>query len=205
VIDAVDQAGPKKAVNTFLQFHEKAEFLRESSGSTNIESTLLKAVKVLALFHIPHYVCGGFAVQEHGYPRFTVDVDIIVPDVEMARDKLFMNGFKENFGSRMTVTDRETGVEVDLRPGGRKVDPGPLTFSMPTLAADTPQILTLDKLISCKLSTYIGVGVHRAQDYADVVKLIEVNRLPREFGIEPGVRGEFHKIWDGLHPPAEPV
>lgn len=74
------------------QFHEKAEFLRESSGSTNIESTLLKAVKVLALFHIPHYVCGGFAVQEHGYPRLTVDVDVIVPDVEIARDKLCMNG-----------------------------------------------------------------------------------------------------------------
>ena len=43
---------------------------------------------MLALFHIPHYVCGGFAVQEHGYPRFTVDVDIIVPDVQLAREKL---------------------------------------------------------------------------------------------------------------------
>lgn len=55
--------------------------MRESSGSTNIEKTLLKVVKVFKLFDIPHYVCGGFAVQEHGYPRFTVDVDIIVPDV----------------------------------------------------------------------------------------------------------------------------
>jgi len=44
------------------------KFLRESSGS-NIAKTLLKAVKVLALFRIPHYICGGFAVQEHGYPR----------------------------------------------------------------------------------------------------------------------------------------
>ena len=77
-----------------LQFHEEAEFLRESSGSTNIEKTLLKALKVLKLFNIPHYVCGGFAVQEHGYPRFTVDVDIIVPDVEFAVEKLSLNGFK---------------------------------------------------------------------------------------------------------------
>ena len=77
-------------MKTFLQFHEQAEFLRESSGSTNIEKALIKAVKVLALFHIPHYVCDGFAVQEHGYPRFTVDVDIIVPDVQLARDKLCM-------------------------------------------------------------------------------------------------------------------
>src|ERR1017187_3368837 len=160
-------------MKAFLQFHEEAEFLRESSGS-NIEEALIKAVKVLALFHIPHYVCDGFAVQEHGYPRFTVDVDIIVPDVELARDKLCMNGFKENPGSRMTVTDRETRVEVDLLPGGKKVDPGPLTFPMPTRVSDEPQILVLDKLISSKLSTYIGVGMHRAQDCADVVKLIEV-------------------------------
>jgi hypothetical protein len=76
-------------MKTLIQFHEQAEFLRESSGS-NIEKTLLKAVKVLALFRIPHYICGGFAVQEHGYPRFTVDVDIIVPDVELARQKLGM-------------------------------------------------------------------------------------------------------------------
>jgi hypothetical protein len=55
---------------TLLQFHEEAEFLRESSGSTKIEKTLLKALTVLKLFHIPHYVCGGFAVQERGYPRF---------------------------------------------------------------------------------------------------------------------------------------
>src|SRR5580698_7795539 len=76
-------------MKTFLQFHEQAEFLRESSGSTNIEKTLLKAVKVLAFFHIPYYVCRGFAVQEHGYPRFTVDVDIIVLDVQLAQDNLW--------------------------------------------------------------------------------------------------------------------
>lgn len=69
------------------QFAKQAEFLRESSGSTDIKTTLLKALKVLKLFNIPHYVCDGFAVQEHGYPRFTVDVDIIVPDVPFAREK----------------------------------------------------------------------------------------------------------------------
>src|SRR5260370_32239500 len=98
-------------MKTSLQFHEQAEFLRKSSASTNIEKTLIKAVKVLALFHIPHYVCGGVAVQEYGYPRFTVDVNIIVPDVDLARDKLRMNGLKKNPGSRMTVTDQETMVE----------------------------------------------------------------------------------------------
>ena len=130
--------------------------MRESSGSTNIEKTLLKALKVLKLFRIPHYVCGGFAVQERGYPRFTVDVDIIVPDVELAIEKLSLNGFKQNPGYRMAVTDRETKVEVDRLPGGKKVDPGPLTLPMPTHVSDKPQILSSESLISAKLSTYIG-------------------------------------------------
>ncbi len=187
-------------MKTFLQFHEQAEFLRESSGSTNIEKTLIKAVKVLALFHIPHYVCGGFAVQEHGYPRFTVDVDIIVPDVQLARDKLCMNGFKENPGSKMTVMEGETKVEVDLLPGGGKLDdPGPLTFPMPTHVSSEPQILTLQSLISSKLSTYIGRGIDRVQDHADVVELIKVNHLARDYDVDVKVRELYQKLWDELN------
>ena len=185
-------------MKTVVRFHEEAELLRQSSGS-NIEKTLLKAVKVLALFRIPHYVCGGFAVQEHGYPRFTIDIDIIVPDVELAREKLCMNGFKDNPGSKMTVTDRETKVEIDLLPGGGKVDSGPLTLPVPTHVSDEPQIITLEGLISSKLSTYIGRGIERAQDYADVVKLIQANHLPREFGVDSKVRDLYHTMWDELH------
>ena|ERR1022692_355525 len=185
-------------MKTSLQSHDEAEFLRESSGS-HIEQTLMKAVKVLALFHIPHYVCGGFAVQEHGYPRYTVYVDLIVPDVPLAHEKLCMNGFRENPGSKMTVTDRETKVEVDLLPGGGKLDPGPLTFPVPTRVSSEPQILTLESLISSKLSTYIGCGIHRAQDYADVVKLIEANDLPRDYGVDQKVRETYEEIWDELH------
>jgi hypothetical protein len=190
-------------MKTFIQLHEKAEFLREASGSTNIKQTLLKALKVFKLFNIPHYVCGGFAVQEHGYPRFTVDVDIIVPDVAFAIEKLSLNGFKANPGFRMTVTDRETKVEVDLLPG-EKVDPGPLTFPMPTHVSETPQILALDKLISAKLSTHLGCGIARSQDFADVVKLVQANHLQRDYDIDSRVQDEYHKIWDGLNQSTKP-
>ena len=186
-------------MRTIAQFREQAVFLRESSGSSNIEKALLKALKVLKLFNIPHYVCGAFAVQEHGWPRYTVDVDIIVPDVKFAREKLAMNGFKENPGSKMTVTDRETKVEIDVLPGGGKVGPGPVAFPMPTKVSDKPQILTLPKLISSKLSTYIGRGIDRTQDYADVVKLLQVNHLPRDYGVDPKVQELYQNIWDGLH------
>jgi hypothetical protein len=70
---------------------------------------------------------------------------------------------------------------------------------MPTAVSDTPQVLSLTQLISAKLSTYIGVGIQRAQDYADVVKLIEANQLPRDYGVDAQVQTEYQKIWDGLH------
>lgn len=187
-------------LKTLVQFHEQAELLRESSGSTNIERTLLRALKVLQLFNVPHYVCGGFAVQEHGYARFTIDVDIIVPDVDFAREKLCMNGFKENPDLKMTITDRETKVEIALLPGGRKVDPGPLALPMPSQVSEQPQILTLEGLISSKLSTHIGRGIDRAQDYADVVKLTQANRLTRDFGVDTKVQDLYRIIWDELHP-----
>lgn len=185
------------------QFREQAVFLRESSGSNTIEKTLLKALKVLKLFNIPHHVCGGFAVQERGYPRFTVDVDIIVPDVAFAVEKLALNGFRANPGSQTTVLDRDTKVKVDILPGGKKLDTGPLTLPMPTRVSDKPQILSLEKLISAKLSTYIGRGVARIQDYADVVELVKANHPPREFAVDPRVLDQYHKMWDALYPNEE--
>jgi hypothetical protein len=153
----------------------------------------------LKLFNIPHYVCGGFAVQEHGYPRFTIDVDIIVPDVNFAREKLSVNGFKANPGSKMTVTDRETKVEIDLLPGGDKMGPGPVSFPMPKNVADKPQILALHDLIALKLSSYIGSPIDRAQDYADAIKLIQVNHTSRELEVDARVRDLYHTLWDQIH------
>jgi hypothetical protein len=127
-------------------------------------------------------------------PGLTVDVDIIVSDVQFAREKLSMNGFKENPGFLMTVTDRETKVEIDVLPGGGKVGPGPVNFPMPTKVSEKPQILTPAELISLKLSSYLGSPFDRARDYGDVAELIKANRPSRQLGVDPGVRDEYHKI-----------
>jgi len=84
--------------------------------------------------------------------------------------------------------------------GGSKLDPGPLTFPIPAHVSSTPQILPLQSLISSKLSTYIGRGIDRAQDYADVVTLIKVNQLPRDYGVNVKVRELYQKLWTSLIP-----
>src|SRR5437016_14624617 len=85
-----------------------------------LKDPLDRALKALHFFGIPHLICGGYAVQEYGFVRRTVDVDIIVPDVDQASEKLLMSGFRPVQGSRMTVKDSESPTTIDLLPGGRK-------------------------------------------------------------------------------------
>lgn len=181
------------------EFQKRARFLRESSQSSDIEKTLNVAAKVLGTFDIPHLVCGGYAVQEHGYARFTSDVDIIVPDVQQARERLALNGFRENPGSKMTVTNRVTKVEIDLLPGGGRVGPGPIALPTPTQVSKTPRIIDLPRLLTIKLSSYMGSPVHRAKDFGDVVELIKANDPPRDLAVDSRVRELYQKTWDQLH------
>jgi hypothetical protein len=71
-----------------LSHHQRAKFLRNVSDSTNLSTTMSKAVRVLSRSGIPSLVVGGYAVQENGYARFTSDIDIVVPDIQEARTRL---------------------------------------------------------------------------------------------------------------------
>ena len=73
-----------------------AKFLRSVSGSTDLEKTMNKVVATLGNGGIPSLIAGGMAVQESGYARFTVDVDVIVPNVAEAREYLSIRGFRPN-------------------------------------------------------------------------------------------------------------
>jgi len=176
----------------------RAQLIRKVSASTDIGKTLRKAVRALSDANIPSLVVGGYAVQEHGYARFTSDVDLVVPSVAEARDRLSISGFRENPGSSMTVTDRNTKVEVDLLPGGGSVGPGPLKLPVPTSLGHEPEIASLQTLIEIKLSSYIGSPISRLRDLGDVVELIKANDLPRDYDLTSLVIEKYTEVWDGL-------
>ena len=58
-------------------FNRSAYLLRENTGTTGVELTARTAVEILAHWNVPHLVVGGLAVQEHGYERVTIDVDLV--------------------------------------------------------------------------------------------------------------------------------
>jgi len=182
--------------------NQAAYNLRENTGTSGIVETARTAAAVLADHDIPHLVVGGLAVQEHGYPRVTIDVDIVVPDVLEAVEFLtasLTGPFYRVQGVDDRVEDRRNGVMIDLLPGGKVLRRGcKVPFPQPGKVAEQIQIVTLEELISLKLDSWAGSPARRLKDKADVNELILRRKLPRDLAVAPVVRALYLETWDAL-------
>ncbi len=179
-----------------------AYILRENTGTSGIVETARTAVSVLADHEIPHLVVGGLAVQEHGYPRVTIDVDIVVPDVLEAVEFLtasLTGPFYRVPGVDDRVEDRRNGVMIDLLPAGRVLRRGcKVPFPQPGKVTEQIQMVTLEDLISLKLDSWVGSPVRRHKDKTDVIELIKYRNLPRDLAVNSAVRAYYLETWDAL-------
>ena len=182
--------------------NQAAYLLRENTGTSGVTQTAQTAVATLAAHDIPHLIVGGVAVQEHGYPRVTIDVDIVVPDVLEAVECLtadLSGPFARVKGCEDRVEDRRNGVQVDLLPAGKVVKRGcKVPFPHPTNATETLQIVKLEELLSLKLDSSAHSPLRRLRDKTDVVELILRRQLPRELPVAPAVRPLYLETWDAL-------
>ncbi len=185
---------------------QAAYLLRENTGTLGILQTARAAVATLAIHDIPHLIVGGIAVQEHGYPRVTIDVDIVVPDVLEAVEFLtadLSGPFVRVKGCEDRVEDRRNGVPVDLLPAGKVLKRGcQVPFPHPTKATGKLQILGLKELLSLKLDSSAHSPLRRLRDKTDVVELILRRKLPRDLPVAAAVRQLYLETWDTLR--AEP-
>lgn len=183
-----------------------AYVLRENTGTTGVVRTAQAAVAKLADYDIPHLIVGGVAVQEHGYPRLTIDVDIVVPDVLEAVEFLtadLTGPFKRVQGCADRVEDRRNGVNVDLLPAGRVLKRGcRVPFPQPTKSSEALQIVSVEDLISLKLDSWAASPTRRLRDKADVTELILRRKLPRDLAVAPAMLAAYQETWDALQ--AEP-
>src|SRR5580658_7556279 len=114
------------AVSRFM-IDEDALLLREATGTSALVEAACAVAAWLARYDIAHLVVGGLAVQEHGYPRVTIDVDIVVPDVLEAVEfgtADLSNTMARVSGTQGRLQDRRTGVIVDILPAGKVLKPG---------------------------------------------------------------------------------
>jgi hypothetical protein len=182
--------------------NQAAYLLRENTGTSGVLQTAQTAVAALAAYNIPHLIVGGIAVQEHGYPRATIDVDIVVPDVLEAVEFLtadLTGPFARVKGCQDRVEDRRNGVQVDLLPAGQVLKRGcKVPFPQPTTAAEKLQIIKLEELLSLKLDSSAHSPLRRLRDKTDVVELILRRKLPRGLSVAPAVRALYLETWDAL-------
>lgn len=182
--------------------NQAAYILREYTGTSGLVESARAAVVVLTEHDIPHPIVGGLAVQEYGYPRVTIDVDNVVPDVREALEGLTANLIGPFFRVpqfQERVEDRRNGVLIDLLPAGRVLKRGcKVPFPQPVKVAEQFQIVSLEELLSLKLGSWAGAPLRRHKDKTDVIELITRRKLPRDLAVNPAVHTLYTETWDAL-------
>src|SRR5438874_3415931 len=137
--------------------------------------TMEKLARRLAELGVPYAVAGGMALFQHGYRRFTEDVDILVTadGLKVIHERLEGLGYLPPFEGSKNLRDTETGVRIEFLvsgdyPGDGK--PKPVAFPDPAGAAveiDHIRFLALPALIELKLASGLTNPL-RLQDIVDV-------------------------------------
>lgn len=180
------------------------EGLRFFMGQGTLNETLRRVAKDLEGCGIDYNVIGAVALNQHGYRRFTEDIDLILTKegLEKFKIELIGRGYRPAFEGatrKFRTTAENVTIEVITAgefPGDGK--PKPVRFPNPNESAieiDGIKTVTLEKLVELKLASGI-TAPHRLKDLADVQELIKVKNLDAVFAekLNPFVREKFLEL-----------
>jgi hypothetical protein len=174
-------------------------------GEADVHQALERLVRVLDEKGIPYAVIGAMALNEWGYRRVTVDVDVLLTPAGLAalRAAVLGRGYVEKFPGSRGLRDTEAGVTIDVVlagefPGDGK--PKAVSFPDPARAAVRGRrvaLLPLPALIELKLASGMSAP-HRLKDLADVIELVRALSLPRSLGdeLDASVRPKYGELWE---------
>ena len=179
-------------------------------GEADVQRALDKLVRLLDDAHIPYAIVGSMALNEYGYRRVTVDIDILLTPqgIESLRALALGRGYTEQFPGSRRLRDVEHGVPIDMLIAGEYPGDGrpkPVKFPDPAEVAIRgvrAALLPLPQLVELKLASGISAP-HRLRDLADVLELIRAADLPAELAdeLDPFVRGKFLDLWRAAQTP----
>jgi hypothetical protein len=183
---------------------EGSKFFEEKSA---VQDALRKIAKRLSELSIPHAIAGGMALFQHGYRRFTEDVDVLVTraGLQTIHEALEGLGYVPPFQGSKNLRDAENGVKIEFLvsgdyPGDGK--PKPVAFPEPddvTEIIDGIRCVNLPTLITLKIASGM-TNPARLKDLADVQELIKHLKLPQQYAdnLHPFVQHEFLELWEGV-------
>ena len=195
---------------TLLPEHEEtfwegvAEAKRFFMGQADVQLALERLVRSLDEMAVPYAIVGALALNEWGYRRLTVDIDVLLnaAGLKRVRAELLGRGYVEKFPGSRGMRDTQAGVDIDILLAGEYPGDGrpkPVVFPDPATAAVRGQrvaLLPLTALIEMKLASGLSAP-HRLKDLADVLELIRALSLPRETAekLDASVRPKFDELW----------
>jgi len=188
-----------------LAYEEGLNFF-EGKGMLN--ETLRQLAEDLEKHGIEYNVIGAIALNQHGYQRFTVDIDLLLSKegLEKFHEELVGRGYRPAFeGARkkFRATNRNVPIEIITAgeyPGDGK--PKPISFPDPKesyVVINGIHTVTLETLINLKLASGM-TDPGRLKDLADVQELIKIKGLEAPFAerLHPFVREKFLDLRRGV-------
>jgi len=182
-------------------------------GKSGVQKAMRALARRLDELGIPYAIAGGMAIFEHGYLRFTDDVDILVtPEgLKLIHEYLIGRGYVPPFAESKNLRDTEYGVRIEfLVTGGYPGDgkPKPVAFPDPIEAnveIDGVRCLQLPRLIELKLASGM-TNPGRISDLGDVQKMIQTLNLSEDLAtqLNPFVQEKYRELWAAvLNNPSE--
>src|SRR3989454_2317803 len=184
------------------------EGLRFFAGKGMLNTTLERIARTLENRGIDYVVIGAVALNQHGYRRFTEDIDLLLTKEGLTRfhEELVGLGYRPAFeGSRKQFRAAEGNVRVEIVTTGEYPGDGlpkPVRFPDPaeaTLDIDGIKTITLEKLVELKLASGMSAP-HRLKDLADVQELIKVKHLDARFAdkLDASVREKYIELYQAV-------
>lgn len=153
---------------------------------------------------IPFAVLGALAMRQHGYVRFTEDIDIVTTPDGLATIHTALVGrglMPRAAGLRKKLRDTVNRVNIDVLQSGEHAGSpsSPVAYPDPddddfVTSAEGIRYATLPALVRFKIAS--GVWGSRPRDLADVQELIKVNGLDEAFaaGLPEDLRSKYLEI-----------
>jgi hypothetical protein len=174
-------------------------------GEADVQRALERVARLLREDGIPYALAGAMALNEYGYRRVTVDIDLLLTREGLAtfKRKHLGRGYLEKFPGSVGMRDTENGVAIDVLlagdyPGDGK--PKAVVFPDPASVAVVGHrlsVLPLGKLVELKLASGISAP-HRLKDLADVLELVRAAGLPEDLAdsLDGSVREKYRELWN---------
>ena len=173
-------------------------------GEADVNRALEKVARLLREDGIAYALVGAMALNEYGYRRVTVDVDLLLSrdGLDAFKAKHLGRGYIEKFPGSRGVRDVENGVNIDVvlagdYPGDGK--PKAVRFPDPRQAAvegERVSVLPLPMLMDLKLASGMSAP-HRLKDLADVLELVRAAGLSETLAeqLDASVRDKYRELW----------